>query len=192
MRCRRIIAADLSTDVLQSLSHYRPDRTFFPVTSIEEAQVVLKGWTKGPSEKMEWGSNNLGVGLLLAHRSRKCLQTTDGASPTITYISNGEPLLIVCEAGNELAQVISSNLAFAIGAAFLVIPELTKGELYEWQEEIYALGLAGNVSERFASICNRARCRLPDIKFDIYKQLVFVTSGFPWGIGRLTATFKQC
>jgi hypothetical protein len=179
---RRVITADLPADAFRSLSENSLDGTFIAVRSSEEAQAALKGWTKGPSERLVWGSNNLGVGLLLARRSKKSLQTTEGLSPTTTFISNGTHLLIVCETGDDLAEVTASNLAFATDAAFLTIPQLPDSERDEWLEQIYALGSGGNASRRFAAIRDRVRGRLPNIEFSRYKQVLFITKGFPWGI----------
>ena len=179
---RRVVLADLPVDQTQHLSRDWPDGTFISVTSAKEAEEALKGWVKGPSEKMAWGSDNLGVGLLLARRSKKYLQTASGVSPTTSSICGGAHLLIACEAGDELAQITASNLAFATDAAFLVLPELTDEERDEWLEEIYAIGSGGDGSGRFAVICKRVRQRLPDFEFEKFKQVLFVTNGFPWGI----------
>ncbi|TKS59861.1 MAG: hypothetical protein EWM73_03254 [Nitrospira sp.] len=179
---RCVILADLHADSVQHLSCDGPDGMFIPVNSVGEAATALKGWVKGPSEKMVWGINNLGVGLLLARRSKKCLQIDGGESPTTNLVSGGTHLLIACEAGNELAQIVASNLAFATDASFLVIPQLALDERDGWLEEIYSLGLSGDVSRRFVAICDRARSRLPELEFRKYKQILFITDSFPWGI----------
>src|SRR6266849_368671 len=72
---RRVIVADLPIETTQCLSRDWPGGTFISITSAQEGQTALKGWTKSPSDKMVWGSDNLGVGLLLARRSKKYLQT---------------------------------------------------------------------------------------------------------------------
>ena len=179
---RRVVLADLPVDQTQHLSRKWPDGTFISVTSAKEAEVALKGWVKGPSEKMAWGSDNLGVGLLIARRSKKYLQTDSGASPPTSFICGGAHLLIACEAGDELAQITASNLAFTTDASFVVLPQLTDEERDEWLEEMYALGSGGDVSGRFAVICKRVRHRLPTIEFEKFKQILFVTNGFPWGV----------
>lgn len=179
---RRVVLADLQIDSVQHLSGDGPAGVFISVSSVDEAATALKGWVKGPSERMAWGSANLGGGLLLARRSKKCLLTDSGVSPTISLVSSGTHLLIACEGGNELAQITASNLAFATDASFLVIPQLATDERDEWLEEIYSLGSGGDVSGGFVAIRDRARERLPELEFGKYNQIVFVTDGFPWGI----------
>ena len=179
---RRVVLADLPSEPAQHLSQYWPEGTCISVTSADEAAAALKSWVKAPRERIVWGSENLGVGLLLARRSKKFLRTAEGASPTTNFVSGGLHLLIVCEMGNELAQVAASNLAFATDAAFLMLPQLEKEEQDEWLEEIYAIDSGGDVSSRFSFIRDRVRRKLPDFQFRAYKQVLFVTNGFPWGI----------
>ena len=179
---RRVVLADLPSKPAQHLSQYWPEGTCISVTSADEAAAALKSWVKAPRERIVWGSENLGVGLLLARRSKKFLRTAEGASPTTNFVSGGLHLLIVCEMGNELAQVAASNLAFATDAAFLMLPQLEKEEQDEWLEEIYAIDSGGDVSSRFSFIRDRVRHKLPDFQFRAYKQVLFVTNGFPWGI----------
>lgn len=179
---RRVIATGLPAESARHLSQGWPDGLLIQVKSAEEAEIALKGWVKTPDERMPWGKDNLGVGLLLARRSKKQLQIVDEASPTTGFVSGGAHLLIVCEQGDELAQVTSSNLAFALDAAFLVISELSDQECDDWMEEIYALDSGPHVSNRFEAICRRARQRLPSFNFDQFRQILFVTNGFPWGV----------
>ena len=176
--CRRIILAGLNADSGEHLSRGSREGTFIAVNSISEAAAALKGWTKGPSEKMSWGSDNLGVGLLLARRSKRLLQLNLGNSPTTTFVSSGTHLLIVCEAGNEIAQITASNLAFATDASFLIIPELPKHERDELLEEIYSLGTGGDVSGQFSAICGRVRGRLLELEFGKYTQVLLSQMAF--------------
>ena len=179
---RRVVLADLHGDSAEHLSGNGPERMFISVSSVDEAATALKGWVKCPSERMIWGSDNLGVGLLLARRFKKRLQLDSRVSPAITDVSGGTHLLIACEGGDELAQITASNLAFATDASFLVIPQLAENERDEWLEEMYLLDSGSDVSERFVAIRERARSRLPALEFRKYKQVLFVTNGFPWGI----------
>ena len=179
---QRVVLADMAIDANEHLSRGWPHGTFFPLNSAYEAIIHLKGWIKTSKGTMPWGSNNLGVGLLLARRSKKILQTTEETSPSTSFVAGSTHLLIACEAGEELAHVTASNLAFATEASFLMFPQLVKDEHDTWLEEIYAIESGGNVSGRFAVIRDRARRWLPDFEFTKYKQILFITNGFPWGI----------
>lgn len=181
-QCCRILLADLDAKSVEHLSHNSPAGKFVSVNSAGEATAALKGWIKAPSVKMNWGSNNLGVGLLIARRSKQSLKINSSDSPTTSFVSGGTHLLIACESADELAQIVASNLAFATDASFMVIPQLSEQERDEWLEEMYSLGSEGDVSARFVAIRDFARGRLPKMEFEKYKQICFITNGFPWGI----------
>lgn len=178
---RSILLADLSAESAEAMSAGWSSGTFTSLNTVEAAINSLKGLIKAPSQKMIWGNSNLGVGLLLARRSKKQLQISVGISSDIRLVSGGRHLLVVCEDGEELAQITASCLAFATNSTFLIIPRLASEERDEWLEELYSIDL-GNISSQFDDIRRRTRARLPMFKFGDYKQVLFVTSGFPWGI----------
>lgn len=182
VRPRRILLAELPQSAMQAMSVGWSPEMAVSVSTVEAAGQALKGLTNVPSEKMPWCDNNLGVGLLLARRAKKQLQTSIKPSSNTTFVPGSRSLLVVCEDGEELAQISASCFAFATGGAFLVIPHLMPDERDEWLEELYALESGGDVSSRFANIRGRVRARLPTFEFGNYKQVLFVTSGFPWGI----------
>lgn len=179
---RRVVFANLPADQSCALSERQPAGMFISANTREEARSALRGWTKGPAEKLAWGRDHLGVGLLLARRSKKFLDTAEETSPPINFVSGGTHLLIVCEAGEDLAEVTGSNLAFATDASLLTVPQLPDRDQDQWLEEIYALGSGENVTTRFACIRDRVRTRLPAFDFREYKQVLFITNGFPWGM----------
>ena len=83
----------MPVDKERAMSDGQLDGMFISVKSRDEAQEALKGWTKSPSEMLDWGSDNLGIGLLLARRSRKLLNTADSKSPTTSFIASGRHIL---------------------------------------------------------------------------------------------------
>lgn len=180
---KRVVLADVSAEVAKHLTHRWPADMFVTANSIGEAATTLRGWTKARTDSLHWGSCNLGVGLLLARRSKKVLDTSEAAvSPLITFVPGKSNLLIACEKGESLAEIAASNLAYATGAAFLIFPQLPKNEHDEWLDEVYALESGGDISGRFAEIRERARRWLPEFDFSKYRQVLFVTDDFPWGI----------
>ena len=154
---RRVLLADLPQASMQAMSVGWAQGTAISVSTVEAAVHALKDLTNVPSEKMQWGDDNLGIGLLLARRAKKQLQTSVGQSLTTTFVPGSRSLLVVCEDGEELAQISASCFAFATGGAFLVIPRLMPEERDEWLEELYALESGGDVSSRFADIRGRVR-----------------------------------
>lgn len=181
-QCRRVLLADLPMDSERQLLRDNANGNFVSVRSLAEATANLRGCLKIPTRRMAWGNDDLGVGLLLARRSHQCLDIVSSMSSTTAFISGGRHLLIVCEGGNELTQITASSLAFAMDSSFLVIPRMPEEVRDELLEEIYSLGSTSDLSRRFADIRDRIHTKLPSVGFEKYKQVLFVTNGFPWGI----------
>lgn len=148
----------------------------------EDHVQALRGVVKRPSNVLQWGSTNLGIGLYRARLERKEFLPDRASSPRTDFVESGTHLLVACERGHELGEVLSSNLAFACGASFGVFPELPENDRDDWLEELYALGGAGDVTGRLSSLAQQARAYLQQFDFTRFKTVLFVTAGFPWGI----------
>lgn len=150
--------------------------------AFEDHVQALKGVVKRPEKALEWGPDNLGVGLYRARLARQELQLTLGRSSADCLVEAGRHLLVICEIGDALAEVTASNLAFAAGASFATFPGLSEDEVEDWVEEIYALGDGVDPTGRLSRLADRARQQMGSIDFSRYKAVLFVTGGFPWGI----------
>lgn len=143
---------------------------------------ALRGVVKRPTGAFRWGRDNLGIGLYQARLARQEFHPGTEISPEQNAVEVGKHLLVACERGDLLAEVVASNLAFACGASLAMFPELAKSDHDNWIEEIYELGQGGDVTGRFSDLAQRARSHLEQIDFTRYKSILFVTAGFPWGI----------
>lgn len=143
---------------------------------------ALRGAVKRPTGALGWGPDNLGVGLYQARLARQEFHPDLDISPAINVVEAGTHLLVACERGDLLAEVVASNLAFACAASFAVFPELAESDRDEWLEEIYALGQGGDVTGRFSDLARRARDHLGQLDLTRYKAILFVTAAFPWGL----------
>ncbi len=131
---------------------------------------------------LHWGKENLGVGLYQARLARQELIVDLEVSPRTSLVERGHHLLVVFEQGDDLSEVIASNIAFASDASFATIPELSEDLHREWIEDIYELGEGGEVNARFDTIVERARQHINGLNLDGYESILFVTAGFPWGV----------
>lgn len=147
----------------------------------DHAQALRQVVTR-PKNVLRWGPDNLGVGLYLARLENKELLPDLESSPSLDLVKAGAHLLVACERGDNLAEVLASNLAFACGASFAVIPELPEEDREAWLDDIYALGEGGDVTGRFIFLAKRARGYLGELDFSSFKTVLFVTGGFPWGM----------
>ena len=148
----------------------------------DEHVRALRGVVGRSRGTLRWGSDNLGVGLYQARLARQQFLPDLDVSPSLDVVEAGLHLLVACERGDLLAEVVASNLAFACGASFMVFPELAEGDRVDWLEEMYALGDGGDLTGRFSDLVQRARTHLGQFDFSRYRTVLFVTAGFPWGI----------
>jgi hypothetical protein len=142
----------------------------------------LHGVVKRPTGTLRWGHSELGVGLYLARLQRKELVFDKSVAAVPSLVERSRHLLVACERGDELSQIIASNLAYSCGASFATFPDLPKATCENWVEELYALGTGGNVAARLGELGARARSHLGALDFSRYRGVLFVTGGFPWGI----------
>lgn len=148
----------------------------------DELRSQLKGHVRLPREQLLWGAVNLGVGVYQARLQRKELVIAPGFNTANALVAAGAHLLVACEAGDPLAEVTASNLAFAYGASYLVFAQMPQQEHRAWVEELYALGEGGDVTAQLADVAARARARFDGHDLGRFKAILFVTGGFPWGI----------
>lgn len=152
------------------------------IASYDEFRSKLKGRVRLPNEQLLWGTENLGNGVYQARLQRKELVVAPGCDSPNALVGAGMHLLVACEAGNPLVEVTASNLAFAYGASYLVFEQMPQREHRAWLEDLYALGDGGDVTAQFAEIAARARRWFEAHDLERFMAILFVTSGFPWGI----------
>jgi hypothetical protein len=177
---RHVLLGGLSTPASEAMR--RGWNTCSVSDHYEDHVAALRGVVKRPATALEWGPDNLGVGLYQARLRRQEFCPVLAQSPDSSVVEGGNHLLVACERGNDLAEVLASNLAFASGASLALFPELSEDERDAWMEEIYALGEGGDVSARLGDLAQRARAHLGTLDFAKYGTILFVTAGFPWGI----------
>lgn len=177
---RQVLMGGLSPSAVSAI---RPDWKYCTVSDQYDDHVhALRGILKRPMRTLRWGPDNLGVGLYQARIAHQEFRPDLYASPSLNLVVAGTHLLVACERGDLLSEVVASNLAFACGASFAVFPGLAESDRENWLEEIYALGEGGDLSVRFSDLAQRARAHLGQLAFTRYKTILFVTAGFPWGI----------
>ncbi len=136
---------------------------------------------KGPP--LTWGKDRIGVGLLKALRTRRSIVFSNVPSPqdAVSSLSNH---LVVCEAGDLLAEVIAANYAFALRAGLCLIPQIEQGLADELLEGFYSLYDDRSVSPTAA--LERLNDRLLKLTGDLPVpqggSVTFITGGLPLGI----------
>jgi hypothetical protein len=137
------------------------------------------------NEPLQWGREHIGLGLLKALRARSDIHFNDSPSPRDPVASKA-PHLVVCEEGNDIAQVIAANYAYALGAGLCLIPEVNETLCDELLEQFYAVydnnrdapltDLLGQLKAELLALCG-------PLPIPVGGSITFVTSGLPFGFG---------
>lgn len=155
---------------------------FQEVADVDAVAEVLRGRLSRPKKKLHWGETNLGIGLYLARLQGSELVCDMANSPGTDLVKKGRHLLVACERGDSLSEVIASNLAFAFNASFTTFPELPEDDRDRWIEDLYLLGESADRGTGLAEMAERARIHLGSLQVDQYASVLWISSGFPWGI----------
>jgi len=179
---KSIILAGVTENVKQSFKRYFPDEIVDYVQSIEDLKITKVAPTSWPGSKFVWGKNNIGIGLLQALRKKQEIIFVDDVREPIVVNPELEHI-IVCDEGNELAQVIAANYAFSIGAGMCLIPEVPPEEAEAMCESFYSSDEPGQKTQadRLQDLKNKLRDMSSNIPLDGKKLITFITSEIPWG-----------
>ena len=136
----------------------------------------------GTRASLLWGRDRIGLGLLTALRTGKEIEFTDETSPTAPLESKSDHL-VVCEAGEDLSEVIAANYAFALKAGLCIIPERPKHETRDVLEAFYGLNEIQYMSptQKLRELAAMLRALCGDIILPTHGSVTFVTDGLPYG-----------
>lgn len=137
VKARRVLLGALSDEATERLRCALPKgfTTVVPGAAEAEAWLPVDIASRPP---ITWGRDHIGVGLLTAMRGRTWIKFDD-AAPTAAYIAPTGDHLVVCEAGNDLSEVMAANYAFSLGAGLLVIDPIPDETCDYLQERLYGI-----------------------------------------------------
>jgi hypothetical protein len=90
------------------------------VKRIEDVGSMVPEKTHKP---LLWGRDRIGIGLLRALREKRSIQFGDLPSPP-EHVSPKWSHLVVCEAGEDLSEVVAANYAYAMRGGLCLIPKI--------------------------------------------------------------------
>jgi hypothetical protein len=184
IQARKVLFAGLQDNAAEALLAHIPAAMVSAVTTADRAKMALKGLIRPREVEFRWGEKNLGIGLTLARQAGATLRI-DPAVPDseVTFVEGGLHVLVACEAGNELSQVIASNLAHSMGGSLVVFPPMPGADADELIEALYQVG-NGVGAVPFDALCAQARALLPDeVMSNRWTEVLFVSERLPYGIG---------
>lgn len=133
-------------------------------------------------QPLRWGKDYVGLGLLTALREKRGIVFTDDPSP-FQVIASKSGHLVVCEQGEQLAEIIAANYAYAMGAGLCLIPEITRDASDKILEDFYSLYDNKYVSagETLRTLRERLRALTGELPVQMGGSITFITGGLPLG-----------
>jgi hypothetical protein len=136
-RANQAFMAGLSDKAFQALDQSLNTRRNVPCHRISSYSDIARVTGQEHSrEILHWGRDRIGVGLLKALRAGQDIVFEDNPSPYELVPSRGGHI-VVCEEGEEIAQVIAANYAYALDAGLYLIPEVDKDRAEDLLEAFY-------------------------------------------------------
>ncbi len=130
-----------------------------------------------------WGNDRLGVGLLLALRAKTSIVFEDAPSPDVPAPTKSGHL-VVCEAGNDLAQAVAANYAYALRAGLIIVPKISEADTERLLDTLYQPSEHDlSTSTALASAKAEFRRLCPEVAIPLGGSLTFFTRKLPLGLG---------
>jgi len=129
-----------------------------------------------------WGRDRIAPGLLKTLRAHSSVVFTGEPSP-IDALPPQSMHLVVCEQGEDLAQVIAANYAYALRAGLCPIPEIDRETSNDLLENFYSLYDDRDVSrtEALNRLMVQLRGLMGPIAMPAGVSITFSTGGLPFG-----------
>lgn len=179
---RTVFLTGLPDDGHTAIRRRLPERYIRTLTDDQAIQALLPP-DRRAREPLAWGRDRIGVGLLLAMQQGTSIRFEDRPSPdTVAPPKSGH--LVICEAGEDLTEVIAANYAYALKAGLHIIPAIDDttatrlmDRLYRiFDQDVGASVVAEEVSRELRGLCGSV---------DVPRggSLTFFTRKLPFGLG---------
>jgi hypothetical protein len=176
-----IVLAGLPDDEFTAMSQALPIRRTLEIKTEAGAKALMTPEGAG-DPPLRWGRDRLGVGLLLALRAQRTMVFDDEIAPADDAPSlSGH--LVVCEAEDDLVQVVAANYAFALGAGLVIIPKVEDQDAEALLERLYGLYEYRDTApaDIITEVTDRLRGMCGDLQFPEGASLTFISRRLPYG-----------
>jgi hypothetical protein len=181
MQPKAIFLAGLSEEARTRFGSRFPYQRCFDLQSASDLRRVPHPLPMRGKKVLAWGRERIGAGLLKALREKRRIEFDDAPSPPIKHEKTSN-VLVACEQGNELAEVLAANYAYAIGADLQMLPEIDEADADDLLERLYALydDRDEAPSETLRVLKQRMRTMAGALDVRGYEYVTFVSSELPW------------
>lgn len=182
IHAERIFFAGLPADAQQRLANILPASKTMAINTEADARTLVnaKLLTKPP---VQWGRDRIGLGVLKALREGRLIEFNDSISDAVSIPSPSEHV-VVCEAGNDISEVIAANYAFAMNAGLCIVPEIPRADADYILEEYYGLydGQDTDFSQKLSDLQARLRAFYCHVRLPESASITFITRKLPAGV----------
>jgi hypothetical protein len=180
LRPKVTLLGGLPDDAREAMRAQLPRNHAHDVSDADVAALVVNPKIL-KKEPLRWGRDRIGVGLLRALYEQRLIAFDDTPSP-VGAVKSPSGHLVVCEAGEPLAEVIAANYAYALNAGLCIIDETDEVERKELLEAYYSIDAprvnSGEVRDRLQ---HRLRELCNGVELPPEGSLTFITRVLPFG-----------
>lgn len=158
-----------------------PDKKTFRISSIEEFRPLYNGKII-KNVPLQWGRENIALGLLNALRGGREIVFGDYESPRQPILSETGHL-VVCEDDEPLSQIIAANYAYAINAGLCLITAVRETDADKILDDFYSVydQRERSQTEELERLKNLLRSLAGNLPIAKGGALTFITGRLPWG-----------
>lgn len=171
-----VVLSGLSDAQLTAMTNLLPSKIVHLCGDSDVESFALKSMLG--NERLIWGLENIGAGLLHALYEGRLIEFEDGGPTTASVVGKSRHH-VVCEAGNELSEVNAANYAYALGASLTIIPKVNPKASEQILEQLYA----SENGEQRLKLQDKLRNLCGDFELGKGASLSFFTKQLPFGIG---------
>lgn len=181
MNAKTILFVGLPEETCSLFSRLIPASVSRRIASVEDTRELSGLVRPLKREPLPWGIDNLAYGLLTALREQRSIAFGTHTSPSLP-ISSRSGHWVICEAGDEHAQVIAANYAYSLDAGLCLIPEVESSEAEDLLEAFYSLY---DLQEPVADTQERLQQKLRNLSGALplsgIESVTFITNRLPLG-----------
>jgi hypothetical protein len=145
-RAKTAFMAGLPEGAIQALGQSLNSRRHVPCIRISSSEDIASAIPRaGKANILSWGYDRIGIGLLKALRAGQEIVFEDKPSP-YEWIPSKNGHFVVCEQGEEIAEVIAANYAYALDAGLFLIPAVDRDRAEDILEAFYTLNDSNSAS----------------------------------------------
>lgn len=182
MKAKTVLFVGLPEETRSLFSRQIPASVSKSIAAAKEA-TDLPGLARPlKGEPISWGENNLAYGLLTALREQRSIVFGTHVSPSLPVPSRSGHW-VICEAGDEHAQVVAANYAYSLDAGLLLIPEVDRRQAEDLLENFYSLyELREPVADALERLHHRLRNLSGPLPIATVKSVTFISQWLPFGV----------